>query len=539
MKYIYPHKKVLFIFFFFLLSSAPVFAQLQYQPYSYQFYQKLNTDVYNPATRLHTSLKPYVLNDSSSLRPRYDSLLLNNKDNSKNSWFHRVWFNGHIADVKRKDYTFYFDYLTDIGIGRELTGNKSTYINTRGYEAGGTIGSRFFFFTSGYENQGRFANYEQAYITAKGFVPSQGQDRTTIGQTTVKNSSDWSYSTALLGFEASKSIMLNLGMDKVFIGDGYRSVLLSDYSPSYPLFRLTADLGKDVRYMAMWAYMDDQFAPKFDLNTSGANNRRKWAVFHYIDWNVTNRASIGFFNALIAAEADDQGNKHGFDLNYINPMLFLSSLGPSSTIADHTMLGFNAKYKVLDKTTVYGQLLFDQSGGGASTTRDAFQLGFRGSDLFKVNTLNYLVEYNTAAPYTYANQNPIVNYTQFSEPLGHPFGANFKEYLSILNYSIGKFDLQGQFNYATYGLDTGGINYGKDISLPDNVAIATGSTGQGLATTLKYAEGTVAYMLNPKYNLRVEIGALLRWETNTVSDTKTTLITFGLRSSFRNLYHDF
>lgn len=536
MKHNCPHKKVLLVFFIFLFASPPVIAQLIYQPYSYQFYQKLNVDVYDPATALHTSLKPYFISDSSALRARYDSLMLNNADNRKNSWIHRVLFNGHIAEVKNKEFTFYFDYLTDIGFGRDLSDSKSTYINTRGYEAGGTIGSRFFFFTSGYENQGRFANYESAYIAAKGFVPGQAQDRMTIGQTTVTNSSDWSYSTALLGFKVSKSVILNLGMDKVFIGDGYRSVLLSDYSSSYPLFRLTADLGKNVRYMAMWAYLDDQNAHKFDINTSGPNNRRKWAVFHYIDWNITNRASLGFFNALIAAEADDQGNRHGFDLNYINPVLFSSSLGPSSTIADHTLLGFNAKYKVLDKTTVYGQLLFDN---GSSATRNAFQLGLRGSDLFGVKSLNYLGEYNTADPYTYANQNPIVNYTQFSEPLGHPFGANFKEYLGILNYPLGKFDLQGQVNYATYGLNNGGINYGKDITLPDNVSVVNGSTGQGLATTLKYAEGTVAYVLNPKYNLRIEIGALVRQEKNTVSDTKTTLITFGLRSSFRNLYHDF
>jgi len=538
MKYSDSQKKILFLFLFLLLSSARLFAQLYYQPYSYQFYQKFNADVYNPATSLHTSIKPYLIGDSSSLRQRYDSLMLNNVDNRKNSWMHRVLFNGHIAEVKNKEFTFYFDYLTDIGMGREFVDNKSTYLNTRGYEAGGTIGSRFFFFTSGYENQGRFANYEAAYIKAKEIVPSQGVDRLTIGQTTVKNSNDWSYSTALIGFQASKSIMLNLGLDKMFIGDGYRSVLLSDYSMNYPLFRITADLGSHVRYMAMWAYLDDQRAKTFDLNTSGPSYRRKWAAFHYIDWNITSRASLGFFNALVAAETDDNGNRHGFDLNYVNPILFASSLGPNFSINDHTLIGFNGRYKVLDKTSVYGQMLFDQSVSQAGT-HAAYQLGLRGADLFKVNTLNYLVEFNTASPYTYANQNPIVSYTQYNEPLGHPFGANFKEFVAMLNYSIGKFDLQGELNYAKYGLNTGGINYGSDITLPDNIAVANGGTGQGLATTLKYAEGTVAYMLNPKYNLRVEIGALLRQESNVVSDTKTTLITFGLRSSFRNLYHDF
>lgn len=219
----------------------------------------------------------------------------------------------------------------------------------------------------------------------------------------------------------------------------------------------------------------------------------------------------------------------------------MRSLGPGG-IPDHTLAGFNGKYKVLDKTTVYGQILFDQTGTSSnSNSRGAYQLGFRGADLFKVNSLNYLFEFNTAAPYTYSNQYPIVSYTQLSEPLAHPYGANFKEWLGIVNYSVGKFDFQGQLNYAKYGLNTTATNYGKDVTLADNASIPSGSisTGQGIATTLKYAEGTVAFVLNPKYNLRVEVGGLWRNETNALSDTKTVLLTFGLRSSFRNLYHDF
>jgi hypothetical protein len=540
MKYSYLHKKVLFLFFVFLLSSVSVFAQLIYQPYSYQFYQKLNSDVYNPSTKNHTSLKPYFINDSSWLKHSYDSLMQVNGSGEGKSWFHRALFNQHLFDVKHTDYTFYADYLTDFGFGREFIDGKNTNINTRGVQLGGTIGSKFFFYTDIYENQGKFANYEATYIKATGMVPGQAPDRAVNGQTTVVNSSDWSYSTALIGYEPCKALSVVLGVDKTFIGDGYRSVLLSDYSASYPLLRATINLGKNVQYMAMWAYLDDLAATRFDFNTSGANDRRKWAVFHYIDWSVTNRASVGFFNALIAAETDDFGNRHGFDANYINPVFFSRSIGPSGGIADHTLFGFNAKYKVLDKTTVYGQLLFDQATNTA-TNRNAFQIGLRGSDLFKVSKLNYLFEYNTASPYTYATQYPIVNYSQFNEPLAHPFGGNFKEYLGIMNYSAGKFDLQGQLTYAQYGLNTIGVNYGKDITLPDNAFIPIGnsSTGQGLATTLKYAEGTVGYMINPKSNFRIEAGALLREEKNSVTDTKTVLITFGLRSSFRNLYHDF
>jgi len=71
--------------------------------------------------------------------------------------------------------------------------------------------------------------------------------------------------------------------------------LLSDFSPNYPLLRLTANLGK-FQYMIQWAYMQDRDAVKFD---SFGNNRRKWGAFHYLDWNVSKRLSFGYFDAII------------------------------------------------------------------------------------------------------------------------------------------------------------------------------------------------------------------------------------------------
>lgn len=521
---------------FVIITANKGFAQLIYQPYSYQFYQKLNAAEYSPTTSLHTSLKPYIIADSGIVRQVYDSLMMSNVDNAGKNWIHKVLFSGHLAEVKNKNYTFSIDYLPDLQAGREFESKQTTDLNTRGYQISATIGSNFFFYTSGYENQGKFANYEANYISKTDMIPGEAYDRSFLGY------NDWSYATTLMGYKLSKAVTIVLGEDKTFIGDGYRSVLLSDYAANYPLLRLTADLGPNVQYMAMWAYMEDPSAVQFNSFT---NNRRKWGAFHYIDWSINKRASIGFFNALIAEEANDQGKLHGFDVNYIDPLYFSSSLGPSGagTIPDHTLVGFNGKYKFFNKTTIYGQLLFDQSLSPVNNSGGkAWQLGFKGSDLFKVKSLNYLFEYNTAAPYTYANRNPIVNYTELDEPLGDPLGANFKELLGIVNYSIGRFDLQGEIDYAKTGLNIGSINYGQDITLADNINLppaTTGTTGQGLATTVKYAEGTVAYLLNPKYNFRLEVGALLRQETNSETSLKTAMITIGLRSSFRDLYHDF
>jgi len=519
--------KKLFTCIVLLLLVCSAKAQLMYQPYSYQFYQKLNNTVYSPSTNLHTSLKPYLIGDSSAIRPSYDSLLLLKANNIGKSWLYRKLLRQHLIEVNDKEYTFYLDYLPDLQMGREFDGPKTVWMNTRGYQLGGTIGSKFFFYSSGYENQGKFAKYETDYINSVGMIPGQAFDKS-YG----KDTKDWSQVTALIGYTPTKSISIELGQDKTFIGDGYRSVLLSDYASAYPLLRFKADLGKQVQYMAMWAYMEDQYATQFN---SFSNNRRKWGAFHYIDWNITNRASIGFFNALIAEEANDAGQYHGFDANYVNPIFFVSSFGPSKPAPDHTLFGFNGKYKVLNKTTIYGQFLYDQASSVTSGSNYAWQAGFRGSDLFKVSKLNYLFEYNTSKPNTYASQYPIVNYTQLSESLANPLGSDYQEVVGILNYSIGRFDLQGQLNYAKYAANS--------VQLTDATATNSSpfisSTGQRITNTLKYAEGTVAYVLNPKYNLRLEIGGLVRQSTSSVSDTKTVMFIFGLRSTFRDLYHDF
>src|ERR1700761_8116869 len=99
-------RKVFTSIFLLLLFAGAVRAQIQYQPYSYQFYQKLNTPAYSPSTNLHTALKPYLITDSSAIRPLYDTLLELNVDNSKRSWFNHLLFTGHLLDVKDKDYTF-------------------------------------------------------------------------------------------------------------------------------------------------------------------------------------------------------------------------------------------------------------------------------------------------------------------------------------------------------------------------------------------------------------------------------------------------
>jgi hypothetical protein len=515
-------------------------AQAVYLPYSYQLDQKFNSTIYSTSTSFHTSLKPFLID--SVIAPAYNDIMQRSIDTTRKRWIPRKIFNEHLFDVKTKDYTFYGDYLTDFQFGRDISDKLSTNLNTRGYQFGGTVGDKFFFYTSGYENQGKFPTYLDTYIRGIDFVPGQAYERNQSFDKIAGRSKDWSYATAILSYSPIKQLNITFGEDKTFIGDGYRSLLLSDYAANYPMLRLTANVGK-VQYMIMWAYLEDLELPKFD---SFGNNRRKWAVFHYVDWNVNKRLSLGFFNALIAPEADDNGNFHGFDVNYINPVLFASSLGPKqSTQPDNVFMGFTGKYKIFDKTAIYAQLLIDRftandffSGGGTDNT-NGVQLGIRGADLFKITHFNYLFEFNTVKPYTYSSRQPITSYSEYSEPLGDPLGANFREFIGILNYQAGRFDFMGQLNYAKYGLDPTDADFGKNITLPLVLSSTPTSIGQGISTGLYYTQGTVSFLINPKTNLRLELSGGLRVERNYLGSDKTAFATFGIRSSFRGMYSDF
>ncbi|WEK18974.1 MAG: gliding motility protein RemB [Candidatus Pedobacter colombiensis] len=515
-----------------LMMNMSVFGQAEYQPYSYQFHQKLNRVLYSTKTREHTSLKPFLMD--SLLKFTTDSILNFGSETRASGWGYRKLFNEHLIDIKSKNSTFYTDLLPDLSIGRDLSGSKTTSLTSVGLQIGGTVGDQFFYAVSGYVNRGVFPNYLDTYINQVGIIPGEAAAH-------GEGAYNWSFIRAVVSYTPLKYLNISAGRDKMFIGDGYRSMLLSDAASPYPFFKLTGNLG-NVTYMAMWTYMNDP------ASTSPYHiNRKKFGVFHYLDWNVSNRLFLGFFDNLIGFYTDDNGQKRPFDFNYINPIIFTKPVNNSSDNPDKSLLGFTGKYKVSDGITAYGQFALNEfvarnffSGNGASVNKFGWQLGLRGADLFKIKRLNYLLETNGAKPFTYSARSAIENYSVNGEPLAHPWGANFREVVGLLNYSFKRFDFGGEIDLGKYGLDVNGLNYGKDIfKLYTSPAKEYGNyIGQGLLTHLVYFQGKAAFLLNPKYNLRIELNGTFRSEKNDLFTDRSTVFSLGLRSSFRNIYTD-
>lgn len=503
-------------------------AQTGYLPYSNTLYQKLHKEIYGKDSHVHSAIKPFVVNQDSSISRAADSVLKAGTDTSVHNWILRKLLSEHLIEINKKEFSFYGDFLPDLIIGRDFTGKKNTWQNTRGYQFGGTIGKKLAFYTSGYEDQAIFPQYYRQFTEKYGVVP--GQTNEFFG--TRQEKKDWQYVTASLQYTPTRFLSITGAYDKLFIGDGYRSLLLSDVSSPYPYLRLTATTGK-IQYSVIWASLQDPTVAKYSYETG---NRKKGALFHYLDWNVNNSLSLGFFDALIWEVHGEAGSDQSLKAEYINPVIALNPL--ISSKSENNVAGLNVKYEVVPQAVVYGQAVFNSIRSDIKQ-QWGMQAGIRGASPFGAEGFNYLVEYNTVKPYTFSRSNRIISYSNYNQPLGHPYGANFKEGLAIAGYTIRRFTLTGEALYSKYGLNQNGVNYGKDVLDTTYPTDAAHDTGQGLSTTLTYLDGRLSYLLNPKNNLRLEIGAVYRQEKNVQATGKTTWFTFGLRSSFRNLYQDF
>ena len=55
-------------------------------------------------------------------------------------------------------------------------------------------------------------------------------------------------------------------------------------------------------------------------------------------------------------------------------------------------------------------------------------------DVLRIRHLDLQAEYNSARPFTYSHASLFTNYAHYRQPLAHPLGSNFKEFVFIGRY---------------------------------------------------------------------------------------------------------
>lgn len=511
-------------------------AQSELIPISNDINSKIEKHIYFSGSETsHSEIKPYIMGDAIDSATFSDATYISpQKKWQSSSWLARKIFSEHLIELKRSDFELSADFLPTVNIGRD--GSRSLYTNTRGFQIQGVVGKKKLFSFNSYffENQTRFPNYVQSFIVANNVVPGQAY----VFDSAIKSYVDYANSGGTLSFTPSKFLNLQLGYDKAFIGDGYRSLLLSDNAASYPFVKATATLGP-IKYMFMYAQFTDIYgATNNDLDAFPHKN----GIFHYLSWNINKNVNVGLFENIMWVN----GSNLGF--TYLTPIAFLHPIDKANGSPGKSIIGLNANYKFLKKYVLYGQFAINEltysqlfANTGYWANKHAEQLGLKYFDAFNITNLNLQAEFNSVRPYTYSAQDHLQNYGNFNQSLAHPYGANFREALLIGNYHIRRVSVRAQVGYSKYGQDTLNANYGKNIYLSYTTRKSEYGNyiGQGVETHLYYSNLNASYLLNPKNNLSLELGYTFRRESSMLAINNASIITFGIKSSFRNLYYDF
>ena len=513
-------------------------------PFTHSSYADLDY-YFDKGENSHTASKPYIFSDATSYvdLSELKTTLFKNKTSKAGK---KLW-NEHFFSVQKEDYWFTINPMVDLQIGKDNSENIDyTYNNTRAIQIRGGLGKNLNFSSSFYESQGRFSNYVTDFIRtnrplgANGLVPGRGK-----GKGLDQGGFDYPIAEAYLSYSPNKFFNFQFGHGKNFIGDGYRSFMLSDVASPYTHFKISTQFWK-IKYTNLWMWLDD-VRPELSVNELSP---RKFVAMHHLSWNVNKRLNIGLFEATVT----ENENNRGFDIEFFNPVIFYRAVEfTRGSEGGNAIIGLNSKYKLTDNISAYSQFVLDEltvgrffDGSGYWANKFAFQIGAKYFNAFKVDNLFLQGELNIARPYTYSNRRSILNYGHFNQPLAHLWGSNFWEAVVITRYKKGRWFGNAKITLGQKGFDENGLNYGGNIYLSNESRIADEGIDitQGNFTSIFIGDIQAGYIVNPTTNLQLFAGLSLRnfnqaTPISTISQQNTTWFTIGLKTDVFNWYFDF
>lgn len=492
-------------------------------------YTPLNTNTYHYMDRLdikygkilpipHTSVKPYNRkmlgeyaesmynsNIDYSAQEEYNiNYLLNDNTEWTDSFeykrrpFLKTFLpeRASLLGVETDNFILKVNPVLHVDLGQEFD-NQFLFTNTRGFELRASIKKKLSLYTYIGENQVRFASYireERAQRFYKN-VPGDGYYKDFRG-----NAHDFFSARGYMTFNVIEHLDFQFGYDKNFIGNGVRSMFLSDNSNAYLFLKMNVKVWR-INYQTIFAELVGQYQRGGDRLLD-----KKFAVFHHLNYNVTNWLDIGIFESVIFSRSQN------FEMHYLNPLIFYRSIEQDLGSPDNVLIGIDYKANFLNSFQYYGQVIISEfnfanvkARNGWWANKFGYQQGIKYIDVAGIDNLDLQLEFNSARPYLYTHNNkrpttPIANYTHYNQELAHPFGANFREIIGIVRYQpkpLPQLNFQLELMHALSGRDTAGIHYGSNIfnstSASEAASVFGNKLGQGNAHKIMYMNVMASY----------------------------------------------
>ena len=442
----------------------------------------------------------------------------------------------NLYEVHVKDFDLIINPVFQYVISKESDNDQHLFLNSRGLTVRGKIANKIGFAAYLTDNQERDPKYVQDWVAQRQAVPGNGYYKS------FKDPGGLDYFDArgYISFNVTKYIDVAFGYDKNFIGNGHRSLFLSDFGSNNLFLKLNTRIWK-FNYQNLFMELHNAYARGGDRLLD-----KKYAVMHHLDINLTKWLNVGLFEGVVF------GRPNKFDFSYLNPVIFYRSIEQQNGSDDNAVVGLDLKANVAKRFQVYGQLLLDEfklseikANNGWWANKFGIQMGAKYIDALGIKNLDLQIEHNRVRPFTYSHGDSVANYTHYNQPLAHPLMANFQEFIGIARYQPApKWLIQAKAIYSRQGRDSSAVSYGSNIFLPNGLPYRVSdygfSIGSGWKTDVMYASLLISYEL--KQNLFIELfGVARKQETKTapITSDKSTIVSFGVRWNMQRREFDF
>lgn len=441
-------------------------------------------------------------------------------------------FRKHFLEFKGKNFYLTISPVFDFSIGKDFsdTASRRLFQNTRGFHIEGDLFKNFSFSTSFYENQSRNPMYQSMYFNAIGESYVNHSDSTYgtqnavvpgLGRTKPFKGDGYDYAFAMgdIIYQPFKVLTLSAGNTRKFIGDGYRSLLLSDNSFSAPFFQA------NYRFLPRWEFV---YLRSRLLNllrrpastTVESYYDPKVMAVNYISFKATKNLTLSLFEGTIYSKGDSIVSKRASPWMY-NPIPLIGAFVTNANEAN-SVLGLNIGFTATESIRLYSQLAWNSRHNGFGG-----QLGIRFMEPFKVKNLFLQLEGNYASQDLYRSSNPRLNYSHFNLPLAHTKGEGFTEVLIRANYEFKR--VYADLKTVFYSLN----NYSPTSHL------ALYDAGVRNNGTILHTSVEAGYRFNKKMNFAIFVNYLFRTESIGGVNQLTNVVGIGMRTGLINSYTDF
>jgi hypothetical protein len=492
---------------------------------------------------IHTYFKDKLLSNSdsnhyvgSSFFPIYESqfdLKKKLRDTTRHYYdFTETLFKKHLFETRGKNY-----YLTispaisfALGTDRADSNSRRLFQNTRGIVVEGDLFTNFSFTTAFYENQARFTQYESDYYRSIGeLYPNQSGGFYTTQNAVIpggartkpfKNDGfDYAFAVGNIVYKVRKNLILSAGNTSHFIGDGYRSILLSDNSVPAPFVRATFQISDKWEFNFQRQKLINLIRKPVSTTVEAYYEPKSMSI-NYLTYRPHKNTAISLFEGIIWSKGDSISS-YRLPLLYYNPIPIVSAVLGENT-RKHSVIGLSISTSPFVGHRFYGQFALS----GLGDKQYAYQLGYRGYNFGRLHDFLLQIEYNFVAANMYLSQNSRLNYLHYNLPLAHVKGTGFQELIVRANYEYKRF----------YADSKTIIYFLKDYS-PVKLLVANNQVQPTTGTTI-LQQIEIGYRINKKMNLTIFGSWQYRLEEH-VSPLKTSHIAVGLRTGILNHYNDF